>query len=209
MSNKFGFIHEYIPSNESTNQNTLLLLHGTGGNEDDLIPIGRMISPRAALLSPRGKVLENGMPRFFRRSAEGVFDQVDLMFRTDELAEFIRDASREYEFNLSRLAAVGYSNGANIAGSLMLRHPRLIKWAALFHPMTPFVPDTLPDLSNVNILITAGTNDPIVSIEQTENLKTLFQDCGAFVNLFWQEGGHTLVKDEINEANRFLAPLLI
>jgi predicted esterase len=208
MSNKLGFIHNYVPSKESTNQNTLLLLHGTGGNENDLIPIGKMISPRAALLSPRGKVLENGMSRFFRRSAEGVFDQVDLRFRTDDLADFIKEASREYEFNLSRLAAVGYSNGANIAASLMLRHPGLIKWAALFHPMIPFVPDTLPELSNVKILITAGKNDPIVSKEQTENLKTLFQDCGAFVNLFWQERGHSLVEEEINEANRFLAPLL-
>jgi predicted esterase len=209
MNNKLGFIYKYIPSYESSNQNTLLLLHGTGGNEEDLIPIGKMISPDAALLSPRGKVLENGMSRYFKRSAEGVFDQVDLRFRTDELAEFIGEASREYEFNLSRLAAVGYSNGANIAASLILRHPGLIKWAVLFHPMIPYVPDTPPDLSNVKILITAGRNDPIVSGEQTEDLKTLFQDCGADVNLFWQESGHTLAKDEINEANRFLAPLLI
>src|SRR5919107_5926568 len=105
----------------------LLLLHGTGGNEDDLIPVGQMLSSSASLLSPRGKVLENGMPRFFKRLAEGVFDIKDLKFRTKELADFVKEASEFYHFNLNRTIAVGFSNGANIAASLLLSYPETIK----------------------------------------------------------------------------------
>src|SRR5213593_9983 len=126
------FIHEFVLGSSSR---TLLLLHGTGGNERDLIPLGRELDPNAALLSPRGKVLERGMPRFFRRLAEGVFDLEDLTFRTHELADFIQAASAAYGFDLRRVVAVGFSNGANIAGSLLLLHPGLLPRAALFRPM--------------------------------------------------------------------------
>ncbi len=157
-----NFIHRFIPSSKSfgkdkeygNNENespslypTLLLLHGTGGSEDDLIPLGHTIYPNANLLSPRGKVLEHGMPRFFRRLAEGVFDMEDLKFRTAELAKFVYDVSIKYSFDLSKTIAVGFSNGANIATSLLLLEPPVIAGAALFRPMVPFIPDPLPDLS--------------------------------------------------------------
>jgi len=161
-----NFKHRFIPSNvlkqNNTNSNfnqkqkwtqddneplTLLLLHGTGGNEDDLISVGKMLSSSASLLSPRGKVLENGMPRFFKRLAEGVFDIEDLKFRTKELADFVMGASKVYGFDLNRTIAMGFSNGANIAASLLLSYPETIKGAILFRAMVPFIPDSLPDLS--------------------------------------------------------------
>jgi phospholipase/carboxylesterase len=138
------FIHEFVPDSGSR---TLLLLHGTGGNERDLIPLGRELDPNASLLSPRGKVLENGMPRFFRRLAEGVFDLEDLKKRTHELADFVVAAAQLYEFDLKKIVAVGYSNGANIAASILLLRPETFAAAILFRAMVPFVPDIQPDLS--------------------------------------------------------------
>lgn len=169
-----------------------------------MIRIGRMISPEAGLLSPRGKVLENGMTRFFRRFAEGVFDQDDLKYRTNELAAFIKQASEKYKFKLDRLVVIGYSNGANIAASVILRHPDLIKKAVLFHPMIPFSPDLLPDLSKAKILITAGKNDPIVRTDESENLKRLFENCGAEVEISWHDKNHNLQQEEIIKAKDFL-----
>src|SRR4249919_1781969 len=135
------FIHDFVPG---SSLRTLLLLHGTGGNERDLIPLGRELDPNAALLSPRGKVLERGMPRFFRRLAEGVFDLDDLKFRAAELAAFVAAAAAHYRFDPARVVAMGFSNGANIASSLLLLSPGTLKAAALFSPMVPFVPDPLP-----------------------------------------------------------------
>src|SRR5687768_2905514 len=135
------FIHKYLApeaNSESHRHCTLLLLHGTGGDENDLIPLGRALLPGAGMLSPRGKVLENGMPRFFRRIAEGVFDQEDLATRTDELAQFIEQSVKEYKLDAKSIVAVGFSNGANIAGSLLLRHPGVLRGAILLSPMVPF-----------------------------------------------------------------------
>src|SRR6187401_91570 len=140
------FIHEFLPGNSSR---TLLLLHGTGGNERDLISLGRELDPNAALLSPRGKVLENGMPRFFRRLAEGVFDLEDLKYRTNELADFVIAAAQHYGFASDNVVAVGYSNGANIAASILLLRPQVLSAAVLFRAMVPVIPDKLPDLSSV------------------------------------------------------------
>ena len=151
-----GFIHRFERANKDDNNGpkerkkstmTLLLLHGTGGNENDLIPVGQLLSSNASLLSPRGKVLENGMPRFFRRLSEGIFDLEDLKFRTQELAKFVKDASIIYSFDLNKTIAIGFSNGANIAASLLLSHPETIKGAILFRAMIPYIPDSLPDLS--------------------------------------------------------------
>src|SRR6186997_2036988 len=139
------FIHEFLAG--SSNR-TLLLLHGTGGNERDLLPLGRELDPNAALLSPRGKILENGMPRFFRRLAEGVFDLEDLKFRTNELADFVTAAAQHYGFTLDNLVAVGYSNGANIAASMLLLRPEILHRAVLFRAMVPLIPDALPELSS-------------------------------------------------------------
>jgi len=150
------FIHEFVPG---TSSRTLLLLHGTGGNERDLIPLGRELDPNAALLSPRGKVLENGMPRFFRRLAEGVFDLEDLKRRTNELADFVAAAARHYKLAADHIVGVGYSNGANIAASMLLLRPEIMRAAILFRAMVPLVPDTLPDLSSVRVWIGAGDQD--------------------------------------------------
>src|SRR5256886_4587407 len=146
------FIHEFVAG---SSDRTLLLLHGTGGNERDLIPLGRELDPSAALLSPRGKVLENGMPRFFRRLAEGVFDLEDLKTRTNELADFAAAAAQHYGFASDNVIAVGYSNGANIAASLLLFRPEVLSAAVLFRAMVPLIPETQPNLSSVRVWIGA------------------------------------------------------
>jgi phospholipase/carboxylesterase len=208
---ELGFIHHFIPAAEKGNKLvTLLLLHGTGGNEQDLIPLGQELYPRAAMLSPRGKVLEGGMPRFFRRLAEGVFDIEDLKFRTHELADFVEKASRVYGFNLKNVISVGYSNGANIASSLLLLRPEVLSSAVLFRPMIPLTPEKIPNLTTKNILMAAGERDPIVPREQTEILYRLFKKGGANVFLRWQkDSGHQLGYDEISAAREWLSQLSI
>jgi phospholipase/carboxylesterase len=205
-SSELGFIHQFIPASTRPDQVTLLLLHGTGGNEQDLIPLGQELYPRAAILSPRGKVLESGMPRFFRRLAEGVFDIEDLKFRTHELADFVRKASKVYEFDLRYVISVGYSNGANIASSLLLLHPEIISSAVLFRAMVPFIPEKVPNLTGKNIFIGAGQYDPIVPRKQTETLFDFFEKAGANVVLHFEENsGHELGYDEISAAKDWLA----
>ena len=200
---ELGFVHRYVPHKDATR--TLLLLHGTGGNEDDLLELGARLDPVANLLSPRGKVLENGMPRFFRRLAMGVFDLPDLRFRTDELAGFVAAAARAYGFDARRVTAVGYSNGANIAASLLLLHPGVLADAVLLRPMVPFVPEKAPDLQGVNVLLSAGRLDPIVPPGETERLAVLLREYGAGVTLGWSPQGHELTPAEIEDARRWLA----
>src|SRR5918911_668061 len=179
---------------------TFLLLHGTGGNEQDLIPLSNELDENAAILSPRGKVLENGIAsRFFRRLAEGVFDLEDLKFRTNELADFVIDASKTYDFDLQRIVAVGYSNGANIAASMLLLRPEILSSAILFRAMVPLVPQTLPDLSRKHIFMSSGLYDPIVSKQEAEKLFGLFEKAGADISLSWQESGHELTMKEIQK----------
>src|SRR3954463_16668755 len=139
------FSHVFEPRT-GTSTPPVLLLHGTGGNEHDLLPLGRAVAPGSALLSPRGKVLENGMPRFFRRLAEGVFDEQDLIRRTHELADFIEEAAAHYGFDATKVVAIGYSNGANIAGGTLLLRPGILSGAALLRPMVPLIPQALPEL---------------------------------------------------------------
>lgn len=184
---------------------TLLLLHGTGGNEDDLIQVGHMISPSASLLSPRGKVLENGMPRFFKRLAEGVFDMEDLKYRTRELADFVKEASHIYSFDLSKTIAVGFSNGANIAASLLLSYPETLMGAILFRAMVPFIPNSPIDLSDKNVLLSAGIFDPIVSESQTQSLFDILEKRLANVTLKWQQSGHNLTELDILDAKEWLS----
>jgi predicted esterase len=184
---------------------TFLLLHGTGGNEEDLIPLAYELDKSAAILSPRGKVLENGVaPRFFRRLAEGVFDLEDLKFRTNELADFVNNASKTYDFDLQRTIALGYSNGANIAASMLLLRPEILSSAILFRAMVPLVPETLPDLTNKHIFMSSGLYDPIVSKREAEKLFGLFKNAGAKVSLSWQESGHELTMEEIQKAKQWL-----
>lgn len=186
----------------------LLLLHGTGGDETDLLPLGAALAPEAALLSPRGKVLENGMPRYFRRIAEGVFDLEDLRVRTHELADFVEAASEQYGFERSLVVAVGYSNGANIAASMLLLRPSTLRAAVLFHGMVPLVPEEMPDLSGVRVLATAGRRDPLIPPEDAERLAGLLRECGADVRFHWQDGGHALTADEVDAAREWLAEIL-
>lgn len=200
-----NFIHRFEPAAEGGRALTLLLLHGTGGNESDLLDVGRMIAPNAALLSPRGKVLENGMPRFFRRLSEGVFDEEDLKARTEELAEFIDAAAVHYGLDRESILAVGYSNGANIAASLLLSDPEMLAGAILFKPMTPFQPDALPNLSRKPIFMAAGRRDPIVPPENTERLAAMLRDAGATVTLEWLAENHGLAQEEIQAAADWLA----
>lgn len=165
MSNDLlGFAHRFIPA-EDDDQNTLLLLHGTGGDENDLLPLGRMLSESAALLSPRGKVQEHGMPRFFLRLAEGVFDEEDLKYRANELAGFVEEARKEYGLDANKVWAVGLSNGANIAASLLLLHPGFLAGAVLLRAMVPFEPEVRHDLAGTPIYLAAGRSDPIVPRE--------------------------------------------
>ena len=184
-------------------EHTLLLLHGTGGTERDLLPLARRIDPDANVLSVRGNVLENGMPRFFRRLREGVFDEVDLVFRTKELNTFLDEAAEKYGFRRDKIIAVGYSNGANIAGSLLFHYRGSLKGAVLHHPMVPRRGIPLPDLSGKKVFIGAGTNDPICPQEESEELASLLQNAGAEVEIHWENYGHQLTFTEVEAASEW------
>jgi phospholipase/carboxylesterase len=198
------FLHEFVHGNSDR---TLLLLHGTGGNERDLIPLGRELDPNASLLSPRGKILENGMPRFFRRLAEGVFDLEDLKTRTNELADFVASAARHYKLAADHVVGVGYSNGANIAASMLLLRPEIMRATILFRAMVPLVPDKMPDLSSVRIWIGAGDEDPIVPASETKRLAELLRRAGADVTIRFAEAAHGLTNDDVEAAHHWLGGL--
>jgi phospholipase/carboxylesterase len=195
------FQHVYQPGNSNR---TLLLLHGTGGNENDLIPLGRSLDPDAALLSPLGQVRENGMPRFFRRRAEGVFDEEDLIRRTHELAGFVETACSEYRIDRSKLIAVGYSNGANIAAAFLLLRPEVLAGAALLRAMVPMVPEALPNLTGVPVLLASGHQDPLVPAENTRRLATLLRNAGADVTLRLENAGHGLTSLTVETTKHWL-----
>ncbi|MBG9791504.1 carboxylesterase [Paenibacillus dendritiformis] len=179
---------------------TLVLLHGTGGSERDLVPLARMISPESPVLSLRGNVLENGMPRFFRRLAEGVFDEEDLLFRTGEVNEFLDQAAEQYGFDRRNLVAVGYSNGANIAASLLFHIQEAWAGAILHHPMVPRRGVVLPDLNGIPVFIGAGKNDPICPPQETEELEGLLRGAGSDVTVHWERYGHQLTSTEAEAA---------
>lgn len=199
-----GFVHRFAPGADPS-QPALLLLHGTGGNENDLLPLGQAIAKGSALLSPRGQVLENGMPRFFRRIAEGVFDQEDLKLRTEQLRAFIKEAEAAYNLSLQRLVAVGFSNGANVAASLLLRYPNALAGAILIRAMVPFIPEVPPNLTGKPVLLLSGTADPIVPPENTQKLHDLLQSAGADVQLHWERVGHGLTKGDLTTAQTWFA----
>jgi predicted esterase len=203
LNEELGFIHRFVPGKNS-DAPTLLVLHGTGGDETDLFSLAKMIDGNAAVLSPRGKVLENGMPRFFRRLAEGVFDIADLKFRTAELAEFVSNASEVYGFDPSSVIALGYSNGANIAASLLLLGPETLSKAILFRAMLPLTPDHTPKLSGKKVFISAGRFDAMIPQEGTIALQKLLEKAGAQVTLNWVESTHSLIRSEIEQAKVWL-----
>ncbi len=200
------FVHRF---HGGTSGRTLLLLHGTGGNENSLAPIARIVDADASVLAVRGKVLENGMPRFFRRLAEGVFDIKDLMHRSQELADFVTTASKKYDFPLSGVVALGYSNGANIASSTLLLRPEVIGKAILLRAMFPFKPGTPPDLRGKDIFISAGVDDHLVPRGNALELETMLRSCGARVTLNWAESDHSLTRTEIEKARSWLVSTVV
>lgn len=198
---EFGFVHQFIPG---SSERTLLMLHGTGGDEQQLIPLGRELDPAAAILSPRGNAMENGNARFFRRLAKGVFDLEDLKAQTDALADFVRQAARHYAFDLKMMVAVGYSNGANIAASILLRQPSVLRAAILLRAMVPFIPKELPDLSGVAVWIAGGKLDTLIPLPYTERLAEMLSDAGADVTAHFFDAGHALTNTELVLAKRWL-----
>jgi len=196
-----GFIHRFEPG---VSGETVLLLHGTGGDENDLIPIGRSAAPKASLLSPRGQVLEGGMPRFFRRLGVGVFDEADLIRRAADLGRFVRAAAKHYGFDLARVRALGYSNGANMAAALLLLDPQLLAGGALLRAVLPLTPPRPPDLSGKPVLIAAGRRDAYAPIERVEALADLLTKAGASVDLRWRNAGHELEPHELADTEAWL-----
>lgn len=207
-SPKFDFVHRFI-AGQRPGAVPLLLLHGTGGNEDDLLSLGQALAPGSPLLSPRGQVLEEGMPRFFRRYAEGIFDVEDIKFRAGELARFISQARTHYQLGDVRPIAVGFSNGANIAAALLLLHPGILSGGLLLRPMVPLVPEPLPQLSQVRVLIAAGRRDPIVRPDQSQALADLLTQAGADVTLHWTPGGHNLTREDLEVGERWMAAVTL
>ncbi len=200
MSEDLGFIHRFVPAEDSASGDTLVVLHGTGGDENDLISIGQAIAPGAAIVSPRGNVLENGAPRFFKRLAEGVFDPKEVRSRAEELARFIRAAVVTYRLDPARVFALGYSNGANVASTVIFVEPGILQGVILFRPMLVYEPSERNDLTGSAVLISAGRMDPIVPAASVERLVELFESGHAEVTLKWQLAGHNLVPSEVREA---------
>ena len=180
----------------------VVLLHGTGGNENDLLGLGRELLPTAHLIAPRGDVSEGGALRFFRRTGEGVYDMDDLARATAKLAAFL--AAQRQRLGASVAYALGYSNGANILASVMFSAPALVERAVLMHPLIPFVPPPQPALAGRSVLVTAGRRDPICLPAMTERLAAYFASQGARVSTVWHEGGHELRAAEVGAAGDFL-----
>jgi phospholipase/carboxylesterase len=202
-----GFVHRWVPGDTGL---TVLALHGTGANEDDLLPLVRHVAPGANVLSPRGKVSEMGAPRFFRRLAEGVFDVEDLIARTHELADFVVASAAGYSFDPARVVALGYSNGANIAGSVLFLRPEVLVGAALVRPMAPFRPGELPGgdaprLDGKRILVSAGERDPLIPGPSTDSLVAQLSAAGAEVDDRRQRAGHELVQGDLDALAEWFA----
>ena len=204
MTADLGFVHRWVPATRA-GAPTLLLLHGTGGTEEDLLPLGELLAPGAAMLSPRGQVLERGAPRFFRRLAEGVFDVPDLTARAGDLARFVERAAAEYGFAPGSAIAVGYSNGANIASAAMLLHPGFVHGAVLFRGMLPFEAQPSDALAGARVLLSNGRRDPIVPRDNVERLAETLRAAGGDVTLEWQDSGHELTQGAVAGAREWLA----
>jgi phospholipase/carboxylesterase len=199
--------HVFLPADDVAARPPLLLLHGTGGNEHDLLPLRDHLSPGAAVLSVRGTVLENGMPRFFRRIREGVFDEDDLRHRADDLAEFVAKASEAYRIEQGSLVAVGFSNGANIASAMLLRRPDLLAGAVLLAAMVPYANPPSVDLGGALVIISNGDRDPMINSETTQQLADQLQERGAEVVELPHPGGHQIYPAVLPEIRRIIADL--
>jgi predicted esterase len=197
-----GYVHRWEPREGAAR--TLLLLHGTGGDENDLIPLGDLLDPTANLLSLRGPVMEHGMPRFFRRLAAGVFDMEDLHARAQALADFVGAAAAHYGFDARGVTAVGFSNGANIAAAVMLLRPEVLRRAILLRAMVPLEPESPPDLAGVEVFVAAGRQDQMIPPEGTERLTGMLREFGADVTLEWFPVGHQLTRADVDAARDWL-----
>lgn len=198
-----GFEHRWIPRAGATR--TVLLLHGTGGDENDLVPLGERIAPRANLLSPRGKVMENRMPRFFRRLAEGVLDVEDLKLRARELADFVAAAAKEYGFDAREVVALGYSNGANAALGMLFERPESLRGAALLRAMLAYEPSAALELRGKRVLLLAGAADPYSRAPATDRLAALLRARGADVAAHYSRAGHELSQEDVTLATEWMA----
>jgi phospholipase/carboxylesterase len=201
MAANLSFVHRFEPGTR-LEAPPMLLLHGTGGDENDLLPLGRMIAPGAALLSVRGQVLEHGMPRFFRRLAEGVFDEADVARRAGELADFV-DAARK-AYGIAAPIALGYSNGANIAAAMMLLRPRTLSGGILLRAMVPLAKPPQADLSGTSVLIVSGQRDPIIPSENGAQLAAMLTNAGAAVERRVLPVGHELSQTDVTLARQWL-----
>ena len=202
----FDFIHRFVHGQSSANP-VLLLLHGTGGDENDMLDLGRSLYPGAAMLSPRGKILEDSNPRFFRRFSEGVFDEEDLMFRTHEMADFLSQATEHYRLGGRRILPVGFSNGALLAANLLLWRPELLSGGVLLRALVPKLPEALPDLKGKPIFLAVSRNDPFIPEDRAEHLARTLDEAGAEVTVHWTPGGHHLTAAEIDQAGDWLRGL--
>lgn len=197
-----GFTYRFVPRAGASE--TLLLLHGTGADENDLLPLGERVAPDANLLSPRGKVLENGMPRFFRRIAEGVLDVEDLKRRASELADFVAAASKEHGFDARRVTALGYSNGANAALGMLFERPDSLARAVLMRAMLAYEPPVGLDLRGKRVLLLAGAADPYSRAPTTDRLADLLAARGAQVEKSYARAGHELSNEDVTIATRWM-----
>ncbi len=201
------FIHEYVEASESENKTTIVTLHGTGGNEHDLIPLAQKVAGGAAILSPRGKVTEGDMNRFFARLSSGAFDKKDIILQAGALAKFLQDAAIRYKRPVEDLTAMGYSNGANIAAAMLLLHPAVFSKAILLRPMLPLLPQIQESLVNKEILILRGKRDTVIPQESTDQLIRVLTDLGAEVDVVEIEGGHQLTEQDIQIMSRWLSDI--
>ncbi len=202
MSDDLGFIHRFVPGSDATLP-PLLLLHGTGGDENDLIPLANRITPGATLLSPRGKSIEHGMARFFRRSPDGVWDLDDFKTATADVAAFVSKARAAY--GIGKPIALGYSNGGNVAWSLLLKDPALLAGAVILRAMLPFDPRPLPDLSSVPVLLIAGQYDELIPVDRADLLAAALREAGADVTYEVLDAGHGLTGDDLHLVTDWLA----
>jgi phospholipase/carboxylesterase len=194
-----NFEHVYEQGSDNL---TILALHGTGGNEHDLVPMAKMVAPNANILSPRGKVSENGAPRFFKRLSEGVFDIEDLKFRTHELADFVKESSANYSFDVTQIYALGFSNGANIASSLLFLRPEVLAGGAILRGMVPLDMDKgelekLPDLTGKKVFLANGTRDPVVPLDNAKRLTQMYKEAGASVTQELNPASHGLIQSDL------------
>ncbi len=207
METDLNHVHKFFAGNEGHEAYPLILFHGTGGDENDLIYMASQLSPRSPVLAPRGSVMEGSSPRFFRRLEKGVFDMEDLLFRTDEMAEFLGQAARKYGFNLSKALAVGYSNGANIAASILLRHPGLIAGGILFRPMLPYSVEGCIALHGRHVLILSGEDDETVPMSQAVALAETLESSGGRVRHEILPVGHEITDEDLQQARTWISRL--